>query len=52
MHAIEQQFSLEETDLETIERTQPDVPHLSSTYVLSASQLDDSLKKVVLPQKQ
>lgn len=48
--AFEQQFSLQETDLESIERTQSDVPHLNSTYVLSTSQLEESLK-VNLPQK-
>lgn len=50
VHAFEQQFSLDETDLERIEQTQPLVPHLNSTYVLSTRQLEDSL--LVLPQKQ
>ena len=50
VHAFEQQFSLEETDLDRIEQTQPHIPHLNSTYVLSTRQLEDSLK--VLPQKQ
>ncbi|KAG0556577.1 hypothetical protein KC19_11G064300 [Ceratodon purpureus] len=51
LHAFEQQFSLEETDLERIEQTQPLVPHLNSTHVLSTKQLEDSLLKL-LPQKQ
>ena len=50
VQAFEQQFTLQETDLDGIELTQPKVPHLNSTRVLSTSELEESLKKA--PQKQ
>jgi len=50
VQAFEQQFTLEETDLDGIELTQPKVPHLNSTRILSTSELEESLKKA--PQKQ
>lgn len=43
VHAFDHQFSLEETDLDAIQKTLTDVPHLNSTYVLSTCQLEESL---------